>query len=64
MGYSGRVELTRKKSSQVTSQPVFASGQKNQVRVKYFLGRVKSGQKIMTRIAMSNYSWVSLYYFS
>ena len=38
----GRVELTRKKNTgRVTGQPVFASGQKNRVRVRYFSGRVK-----------------------
>ena len=42
-------------TGQVTGQPVFASGQKNRVRVGYFSGRVGSGQKILTRFAMS--SW-------
>ena len=43
-----------KNTGRVTSQPVFALGQKNQVQVKYFLGRVKLGQKILTRFDMSN----------
>ena len=34
-------------------QPVFASGQKNRVWVGYFPGQVRSGQKILTRFAMS-----------
>ena len=40
-------------TGRVTGQPVFASGQKNRVRVGYFSGRVGSGQKILTRFAMS-----------
>ena len=52
---SGWVDPT-KKLDRVTGQLVFASSQKNQVRVRYFLGRVELGQKIMTRIAMFCYS--------
>ena len=37
----------------VTGQPVFTSGKKNWVQVKYFSSRVKLGQKILTHIAMS-----------
>ena len=40
-------------TGRVTGQPVFASGQKNRIRVRYFSGRVGSGQKILTRFAMS-----------
>ena len=43
-------------TGRVTGQPVFASGQKNRVRVKYFSGWVGSGQKILTRFAMSSKS--------
>ena len=42
--------------SQVTSQPIFASGQKNQVWVGYFLGQVGSSQKILTGFAMFNHA--------
>ena len=41
-------------TGRVTGQPVFASGQKNRVRVGYFSGRIGLGQKILTRFAMSN----------
>ena len=41
-----RVGLTRKKLSRVMGQSIFASSQKNQVQVR-------SGQKILTRFAMS-----------
>ena len=40
-GYPGRVGLTHKKSGKVMGQPVFASGQKNRVRVRYFSGQVR-----------------------
>ena len=46
----GWVRLTRKNTGQVTDQLVFAMGQKNWVRVRV---RVRSGQKILTRFAMS-----------
>ena len=36
-----RVGLTRKNASQVTGQPIFTLGQKNRVRVEYFLGWVR-----------------------
>ena len=36
--------------SRVTSQPVFVSGQKNWVRVRYFLGWVGLGLQILTRL--------------
>ena len=52
-GYPGQIGLIHKKPGWVMSQPVFASGQKNRVRVRYFSGWVGSGQKILTRIAMS-----------
>ena len=39
--YSGWVGLTPKKSDWVIGQPVFASGKKKGVWVRYFLGRVK-----------------------
>ena len=54
MGYPGWVGLTHKKSDQVTSQPVFVSGQKNGVRVIFF--RVGFGLQILTSFAMSNTS--------
>ena len=55
MGYPGRVGSSwpKKKSSRVTSQPVFSSNKKNRVRVRYFSSQVRSGQKILTRFAMS-----------
>ena len=40
-------------SGWVTGQPVFASGQRNRVRVGYFSGRVGLSQKILTCFAMS-----------
>ena len=45
--------MTRKKSGWVTSQPFFASGKKNRIRVKYFSSQVGLGQKILTCIVMS-----------
>ena len=52
MGYLGRVD-SKKISGRVTGQPVFASSQKNRVRVRYFSGLVGSDKKIPTRIAIS-----------
>ena len=46
-GYLGRVELTRKKSGRITGQPVL-------LRVKKI--GFGSGQKFLTRIAMSTYN--------
>ena len=43
-----------KNTGWVTGQPIFISGQKNRVRVEYFSGLVGSGQKILTRFAMSS----------
>ena len=51
-GYPVRVGLTRKNSDWV-DQPIFALGKKNFKKKKNRV-RVKSGQKIMTRIAMSS----------
>ena len=45
--------MTQKKSSRVTSQPLFSSNKKNRVRVRYFSSQVRSGHKILTRFAMS-----------
>ena len=42
-----------KNTGWITGQPVFALGQKNRVRIRYFLSRVGSGPKIMTRFVMS-----------
>ena len=45
--------------SRVMSQPVFVSGQKNGVRVRYFSGWVRLGQKILTRFAMSTWNTIT-----
>ena len=45
--------MTPKKSSRVTSQPLFSSNKKNWVRVRYFSSQVRPGHKILTRFAMS-----------
>ena len=42
-----------KNTDRVTSQPIFASGQKNRVQVKYF-----SGQNFLTHFAMSSLRWL------
>ena len=43
----------KKKTMSLQSPTHFASGQKYQVRDKYFLSRVESGQKIVAHFAMS-----------
>ena len=52
---AGRVESgwPAKNMGRITGQPVFALGQKNRVRIRYFSSRVRSGPKIMTRFVMS-----------
>ena len=50
-GYLGRVKLTRKKSGRITGQPVFTSSKKKSSLGQVFFG---SGQKILTRFAMSS----------
>ena len=49
-----RVGLTRKKQGSGHRLTRFCFGSKNQVWIGYFLGRVESGQKILTRFAMSS----------
>ena len=52
---AGRVRLTRKNTSWVTGQPVFASGQKNRVRVGYFWVGSKSSVPFCHVYSEDNY---------